>query len=212
MRSDERSTVGVNEAGDQSPPLEDVLAAHLLPPGAVGDFGLDFEEELAAQETSSPAPLPPAAPAPIKRTAERSSGPAAEDTSGRGGTAELTAEELAWALGWEAATSPWTERPPAVRRNRRTAARHAVSTRASVKVASAGAAETAQLTNLSTGGVSALLDRPLRRGDTFWITLRSPGAHAAVVARTVSRRCQVLRCERGGTGKAMYGIAAQFVA
>jgi hypothetical protein len=125
---------------------------------------------------------------------------------------ELTGGELASVLGWPQSVSPWSEPAPSGRRNRRSATRHAISGRACVRVGSAEhAAETVQLRNLSSGGFSALHARPLRPGDTFWITLRSPEDRAASLSRGIERRCRVLRCESGGTGRVMFSIAAQFI-
>jgi hypothetical protein len=203
-------------------PLEEDLAAHLLCADREADFGLSFEEahtsaapSFAAagdatderdlhlvRETLIPtgdgcdrivATLPPASP-------------------------ELSGEELAWALGQPTAISAEAEAAPAARRNRRAALRYAAFARASVRRIEAEqdidvqVDETVQLRNLSAGGVSSLHARPLKPGDTFWITLRSPDARAASLARTIERRCTVLRCEPGGTGRAMFSVAARFLA
>jgi hypothetical protein len=50
----------------------------------------------------------------------------------------------------------------------------------------------------------------MQPGETFWLTLRS--ADARNISRTIDRRCTVLRCEPGGTGLALFSVAAQFVA
>ena len=133
---------------------------------------------------------------------------------------KLSDEELSLVMGWPTPSSPWNDVTGPLPRNRRDAARHPISTRALVRVTSAAEASaedaeetrTVQLRNLSVGGVSALHAHPLRPGDAFRITLRGPDTRAASLARTVERRCTVLRCEPGGTGSAMFSIAAQFVA
>jgi hypothetical protein len=126
---------------------------------------------------------------------------------------ELSDDELAWTLGWPAPTSCGSGTACPDQRNRRHAARHSVSARASIRPSGDRAVdETVQLRNLSAGGVNALHARPMRPGDTFWITLRSADPRAASLARTIDRRCTVLRCERGGSGRALFSIAARFVA
>jgi len=205
MKERERQTAEeAYEAGLSGPLLEEVLAAHLFNADQPEDLGLEFEDE-APPPSSTPAGKEPGERTETSPASQTEAGPTPQLGP------ELSDDELAFALGWPSAASPWNEPAPIVRKNRRGAARHALSTRAMVGISS-GDTETVQLRNLSTGGVCALHSRPLRRGETFRITLRSPSAHAASLARTIERRCIVLRCEAGGTGMAMYRIAAQFVA
>jgi hypothetical protein len=206
----DRSTTQTNEAAPQVPLLEEDLAAYLFGPEANDDLGLEFEEEAA------PYPAPPPR-APSEQLADATV-EAPEAMTSQLGTPELSDDELAWALGSPAPMSLRSRSISSCHRNRRRAARHAVSTRAVVRTASADGdvisdcGETVQLRNLSTGGINALHARPLRRGDTFWITLRSPEALSTSLARTVRRRCMVLRCEAGGSGGALFSVAARFVA
>src|SRR4051794_21563194 len=131
---------------------------------------------------------------------------------------ELSEDELAWALGWPAPMSLRSQTIFPRHRSRRGATRHPTSTRACISTTPPGAdttsdsGDTVQLRNLSTSGFNALHARPLRRGDTFWITLRSTETLSASLQRLIRRRCKVLRCEPGGTGNAMFIVAACFVA
>lgn len=216
---DDRSTMQTHEAGPSAPLLKEPLAAHLFNAESGADFGLEFEDE--GESPATAAPTPPAEK-PAEQHSGSTSGDASDATAIQRSGADLSDEELAWVLGRPTVASSWNEPVPSVRSKPRAAPRYAVSTRASVRVASAadfsrtavgaGETETVRLRNLSVGGVSAFHAHPLRPGDTFWITLRSPDDRAASLARNIDRRCTVLRCEPGGTGNMMFSIAAQFIA
>src|SRR4051812_33188030 len=114
--SDERLTTQTELVGLDAPPLEEVLAAHLFHSETSGDFGLEFEEDGAAQH----APDAVRAENPEEKPQARSATEMITDAPSQSGAApELSADELAWALGWPTPTTPWTEPIPAVRHNRR---------------------------------------------------------------------------------------------
>jgi hypothetical protein len=183
-------------------------------PDAPADFGLEFEEHNGGTVTTGGAETHPA------------EGIAADPFFASLHTVgpELSPADLAWALGWPAAAASWgaaDDPAESAHRNRRGGLRHAVHSRATVRRAvasgsgpevAAAASETVRLRNLSAGGVSALHGSAMRPGDTFWIALRNPDSPAADVARTIDRRCTVLRCEPGGAGRVLFNVAARFVA
>jgi hypothetical protein len=189
------------------------------PDGGDGDFGLEFEEDGAAPfggDADEPAFEPEQSVGILAD--EPDAADAVPVLTGRSGP-ELSDADLALVLGWADASAPWVASldEPEKRRNRRAGTRHAVSARATVRRAgddgpgvAADGPETVQLRNVAPGGVCALHATAMRPGDTFWLTLRSADARA--LARTIDRRCTVVRCEPGGTGRALYNVAARFVA